>query len=238
MSEFQEILRGKAEKMNIGLIPEQLEQFDLYQRLLLEWNEKMNLTAIKEPEQVAVKHFVDSLLLLKALEVPQGAMVADIGTGAGFPSVPAAIVRSDLKLTLVDSLNKRVNFLTELCRELGIPATAVHGRAEELGRQPKYREQYDLVTARAVAQLRELSEYCLPFVKSGGAFAGLKGYEIEEELETAKPAIRQLGGKTEAVKKFVLPDESRRAIVIVRKISQTPSKYPRTAAKMAKTPIL
>lgn len=238
MNEFQQILRQRAEEMNIGLTTEQLEQFDLYQRFLLEWNEKINLTAIKEPEAIAVKHFVDSLLLLQAAEVPQGTAVADIGTGAGFPSVPAAVVRSDLKLTLVDSLKKRITFLTELCAQLDLPVRAVHGRAEELGRQPVFREQYGLVTARAVAQLRELSEYCLPFVKPGGVFAALKGYEIEEELEAAKPAIRQLGGKTEAVKKFRLPDDSRRAIVVIRKISQTPPKYPRTAAKMAKTPIL
>lgn len=238
MHSFCEILRQKAAEMQIELTPDQLERFDRYQKLLLEWNEKMNLTAIKEPEQIAVKHFVDSLLLLKAVDVPQGAKIADIGTGAGFPSVPVAIVRSDLKLTLVDSLNKRIHFLTALCDELGIPVTAIHGRAEDLGRQPKFREQYDVVTARAVAQLRELSEYCLPFVQPGGVFAALKGYEIEEELEAAKPAIRTLGGKTEAVEKYQLPEESRRAIVVIRKISQTPTKYPRTAAKMAKTPIV
>lgn len=149
--------------------PEQLaERFDRYAELLVDWNQKINLTAITAPDDIVIKHFVDSLLLLKAYDVPQGAKMIDVGTGAGFPSVPVAMVRGDIRLTLMDSLNKRINFLTELSAELGVSAACVHARAEEFGNKAEFREQYDVACARAVAHLRELSEYCLPFVKVGG----------------------------------------------------------------------
>lgn len=215
----------------------QLEELDRYAELLVEWNEKINLTAITEPDEIAVKHFLDSLLLLKSVEVPEGGQIIDVGTGAGFPSLPCALVRSDLKLTLLDSLNKRIIFLEEVTRELGREAACIHARAEEGGRNPALREKFDLATARAVASMRELSEYCLPFVKVGGIFAALKGYEIEEELNEAKAAIRLLGGEIQEVQKKILPDGSRRGIVLIQKISQTSTKYPRPSAKIKKNPL-
>ena len=154
------------------------EKLDRYAGLLVEWNEKMNLTAITDPEGIAVKHFLDSLLLLKACPLPEGASLIDVGTGAGFPSVPVAAARPDIRLTLLDSLQKRIRFLETVCGSLSIPAQCVHARAEEAGRMDEYRERFDCASARAVARLRELSEYCLPFVKVGGCFAALKGVEI------------------------------------------------------------
>ena len=215
----------------------QLEELDRYAELLVEWNEKINLTAITEPDEIAVKHFLDSLLLLKSVEVPEGGQIIDVGTGAGFPSLPCALVRSDVQLTLLDSLNKRIIFLEEVTRELGREAACIHARAEEGGRNPALREKFDLATARAVASMRELSEYCLPFVKVGGIFAALKGYEIEEELNEAKAAIRLLGGEIQEVQKKILPDGSRRGIVLIQKISQTSTKYPRPSAKIKKNPL-
>lgn len=215
----------------------QAEEFDRYAGLLAEWNQKINLTAILEPEEICIKHFLDSVLLLSAAEPEAGASLIDVGTGAGFPSVPCKILRPDLRLTLLDSLNKRVRFLQLLSQELGQENVAVHGRAEELGRKAEYREQFDLATARAVAHLRELAEYCLPFVKPGGCFAALKGYEVEEELAQAEKAIRLLGGEVESMKKYDLPQGNRRAIVLIRKISQTPTKYPRLSAKIKKEPL-
>lgn len=221
----------------IDLTDPQLEQYDRYAGLLVEWNEKINLTAITEPDEIVVKHFLDSLLLLKAVSIPEGGRVIDVGTGAGFPSLPCAIARPDLRLTLLDSLNKRIIFLEELTRALGREAVCIHARAEEGGRDPGLREKFDLATARAVASMRELSEYCLPFVKVGGIFAALKGYEIEDELDEAKPAIKLLGGEIQEVQKKILPDGSRRGIVLIRKISQTSTKYPRPSAKIKKNPL-
>ena len=233
----RDYLRELAAGEDFTLTEKMLDSFDRYAQLLVEWNEKINLTAITQPDEIAVKHFLDSLLLLRCVELPQGASLIDVGTGAGFPSLPCAIARPDLEITLLDSLQKRVNFLRELTGALGISAACIHARAEEGGQNRALREQFDLATARAVARLRELTEYCLPFVRVGGTFAALKGYEIEEELEEAKKAIRLLGGEIAEVRKFILPDESRRAIVLIRKISQTPTKYPRNSAKMKKQPL-
>ncbi len=233
----KETLRAAALEYGVALDAVQLDRLECYAQMLVEWNERINLTAITQPDEIAVKHFLDSLLLLHAAQPAQGASVIDVGTGAGFPSVPCAVARGDLKLTLLDSLNKRILFLTELCAALEIPARAVHLRAEEGGRKPELRECFDLATARAVANLRELAEYCLPFVKPGGVFAALKGYEVDEELDAAKPAIKELGGRVFGVEKYILPDDSRRSIVLIRKISQTPAKYPRNPGKIAKNPL-
>lgn len=214
-----------------------LEKLDRYAEILTEWNEKINLTTIIQPEEIAVKHFLDSLLLLKAAELPDYARIIDVGTGAGFPSMPVGLYRPDLKITLLDSLQKRIRFLEELSAALARSADCVHGRAEEMGSKESYREKYDLAAARAVAHLRELAEYCLPFVKVGGVFAALKGFEIEEELQEASYAIGELGGKVEKVEKFSLPGDNRRAIVIIRKNRPTPAKYPRPSAKMKKFPL-
>lgn len=233
----KEYLKQAALEYGFALTEEQLSLFDTYAQLLVEWNEKINLTAIVEPEEICIKHFLDSILLFHAAEVEQGASMIDVGTGAGFPSVPCKILRPDLKLTLLDSLNKRIHFLEILSQQLGQENLCVHSRAEDGGKNPAYREQYDVATARAVARLRELSEYCLPFVKTGGRFIALKGYEIEEELDEAKKAIKLLGGQIEEVKKYHLPGDHKRAIVIIKKISQTPTKYPRIPAKIKKQPI-
>lgn len=218
--------------------PERLaERFDRYAELLVEWNQKINLTAITAPDDIVIKHFVDSLLLLKAYDVPQSAKMIDVGTGAGFPSVPVAMVRGDIRLTLMDSLNKRINFLTELSAELGVSAACVHARAEEFGNKAEFREQYDVACARAVAHLRELSEYCLPFVKVGGGFVALKSVGLEQELEEAKAAIDILGGKVEDICRFTLPDGAERAIAVIRKIRPTPKKFPRPYGKIKKNPL-
>ena len=230
-------LKNGCDAFEIELNGSQVEDFCRYAEILVEWNQKMNLTAITEPAAVAVKHFTDSLLFTKAFELSGNERIIDVGTGAGFPGIPLKIYKSGIELTLLDSLNKRMNFLKEVSEQLNQDNECIHARAEEQGRKKESREQYDIATARAVAHLRELSEYCLPFVKVGGFFVSLKGYDIENELDEAKKAIELLGGKIERVEKFILPDESRRSIVIVKKISQTAPKYPRQSAKIAKSPI-
>ena len=230
-------LKAYADGIGVALEEGMLGQFDRYAEILLDWNSRMNLTAITKPEEMVVKHFVDSLTLLTVLKVPQGAKGIDVGTGAGFPGVPVKIARPDVQLTLLDSLNKRVNFLQALSQALGQENLCLHARAEEAGRKDGMREQYDFATARAVAHLRELSEYCLPFVRAGGYFAAMKSGQAEQELEEAKAAIRLLGGKVEQVEKMQLPDGSGRSIILIKKISQISSKYPRPSAKIAKFPL-
>jgi 16S rRNA (guanine(527)-N(7))-methyltransferase RsmG len=230
-------LETHAASNGIPLEPEQLRQFALYAEMLLEWNKRMNLTAITEPEDIAIKHFLDSLLLLKCVKPPQGESVIDVGTGAGFPGLPLKIARPDLRLTLLDSSAKRVCFLQAAAKALGIEAEAIQGRAEELGQKPGHREGYGLVTARAVAALPVLCEYCLPLARPGGTFAALKGPGIGAEAEAAMPAIAKLGGRLQAIKELELPRQNRRAIVLVQKISQTPAGYPRVHAKIAKRPL-
>lgn len=234
----KEYLQQIFQEYHFSLTSEQALSFDQYAGLLTEWNEKINLTSILEPKEICIKHFLDSVLLLDAVSGMEKGTLIDVGTGAGFPSVPCKIIRPELKVTLLDSLQKRIHFLSVLSNELGQDNHCVHGRAEELGRKAEYREQFDFATARAVAHLRELSEYCLPFVKTGGCFAALKGYEIEEELEESKKAIKVLGGEIQEVRRYSLPEGNKRAIVVIKKISQTPTKYPRNAGKMRKQPIV
>lgn len=212
-------------------------RFVRYAQLLAQWNEKMNLTAITEPEQVVIRHFADSLTLLDACEIPAGAKVIDVGTGAGFPGVPLKIVREDINLTLLDSLAKRLTFLSEVTRELGLEARLVHDRAEEGGRRPELRGQFDVACARAVAALPVLCEYCLPFVKKGGCFVAMKGPDCKAEIDSARRAIGLLGGELEQVQELSLPDGSGRTLVVVRKTAQTPAQYPRHGAKIAKSPL-
>ncbi len=232
-----EYMREIGEKAGFSLSGEVLSQLDSYARLLVEWNGKMNLTAITEPDGIAVRHFLDSLLLLSAAKPKEGAAFIDVGTGAGFPGIPCKLVRQDLRLTLLDSLQKRIGFLEAALSALGIEASCVHARAEEAGRTPAFRESFDLASARAVARLRELCEYCLPFVRVGGLFAAMKGGDCGEELSETESAVQLLGGSVEDVKKYLLPDGSKRAIILIRKISQTPTKYPRPFAKMKKHPL-
>lgn len=237
MTQISDLLEKYSKEYNITLSPQMLKDFEAYASTLLEWNERINLTAITLPGEIAVKHFLDSILLLNAVDVPDNSSLIDVGTGAGFPAIPLKIVRRDICVTLLDSLNKRVLFLTELSRLLGQENTVIHGRAEELGRDVKLREKFDFATARGVAALPALCEYCLPFVKTGGIFAALKGPDIHAEAESSKKALEILGGEIAGIKHFDLPLNNKRAIVLIKKISQMPPKYPRTAVKITKKPL-
>lgn len=237
MKQIGEQLISSAEKYGISVSPPQAGQFQVYLELLAEWNQKMNLTALKEPEEIAEKHFLDSILILKYLQIPQGAKVIDVGTGAGFPGVPLKILRPDLNLTLMDGLNKRLIFLEELLRNLSLKAEIVHQRAEEGGRKPEYREQFDLATARAVARLPVLCEYCLPFLKTGGIFAAMKGPEVALELGSAEKAIALLGCETVSSVDYALPGGDGRSLVIIRRKIPIPAAYPRHGSKIAKSPL-
>ena len=214
-----------------------LDRFDKYAEILTEWNSFMNLTAITQPDEIIKKHFIDSLSVLTAVSIPEGASLIDVGTGAGFPGIPLLIARNDLKVTLLDSTNKRLDFIRAVLENIGLEAKVVHMRAEEAGKNPDFREKYDFATARAVANLRDLSEYCLPFVKRGGYFLSMKGSKAEEEIPTAKKAIHILGGEIEDKISFDIGEVGERMIVKIKKISQTPTKYPRASAKIAKFPI-
>lgn len=230
-------LENALKQFDIELSDSQKSQFEKYYSLLVEWNEKMNLTAINEKDEVAVKHFADSVSLLSVVDIPQGASVIDVGTGAGFPGIPLKIVRPDIKLTLLDSLNKRLIFLQNVCDELGFSAEITHARAEEGGQNVNLRERYDFAVSRAVAQLNMLCEFCLPFVKLGGSFISMKGPNAENELETAKNAVNTLGGKIKKVNQFTLIDDSSRTVIEIEKIKQTPKKYPRHGGKIKKQPL-
>ena len=223
------------EIMNIS--EKEANQFDKYMQLLLEWNEKINLTAITEPDQIILKHFIDSTTILKYIK--DNDKVIDIGTGAGFPGIPIKIMNETLDITLVDSLNKRVNFLNEIIQSLELDKIQViHARAEELGRNKEHREVYDVAVSRAVANLSTLLEYLMPFVKVGGICICMKGPNIEEELKTAENAIIELGGKLEKVDNFYLPNSDiERNIIIIRKINKINFKYPRKAGIPSKEPI-
>ena len=219
----------------------QYAAFSRYAELLCEWNEKMNLTAITDPEGIALKHFYDSVYPFALLPPPEGASLIDVGTGAGFPAVPLKIYRGDIDITLLDGLNKRVNFLKAVSDELGLGAECLHGRAEEAGRFMKegtpLRERFDAASARAVASLRELCEYCLPFVRVGGRFYALKGKTGHDELAEAENAIKTLGGKVGEVKGYTLPNGDERVLAVIEKVSRTPDKYPRNAGQMKKKPM-
>lgn len=234
--QFAEALAAKG----IVLTERQMEQFDRFFHLLVEWNEKMNLTGITEEGQVYVKHFYDSITPAFYFPFDKVESVVDIGGGAGFPSIPLKICFPHLKMTIIDSLNKRMNFLQHVTDELGLEHVyPVHGRAEDRGQETAYREKFQLVVARAVARMNLLSEFCLPFAQVGGHFIALKGAEMTLELNEAKKAIKTLGGKTRKVETFQLMEEAgERNIVIVEKIEATPKNYPRKAGVPAKKPIL
>ncbi len=234
--EFNNSLIEKANSIGIEISQKQAEQFYKYMELLLEWNEKMNLTAITDPEEVILKHFIDSLTIVPYLK--EADTVIDIGTGAGFPGIPLKILEENKKFTLLDSLNKRIIFLQTVINELELKnIQAIHGRAEEF--VSKEREVYDIVTSRAVARLNVLLEYMLPFVKVGGRCICMKSFEIEEELKEAKKAIEILGGEIEKIDEITLPStDIKRKIVVIKKVKNTPSKYPRKAGTPAKEPIM
>lgn len=240
----RELLKELAAEYGVTLDAVMLDKFAAYASLLVEWNQKMNLTAITDPVGMVVKHFADSIAAVPFLPEKQGLSIIDVGTGAGFPGVPFAIVRPDICLTLLDSLNKRLIFLEEVCRQLDIPVQRIHARAEEGGRKADLRERFDVATARAVAALPVLLEYCLPFVKTGGCFVALKGPDSDEEHRAAGNALSRLGGKTAAVHKLQLPakvhegiEQQERRIFVFQKSGHTPSAYPRQSAKIAKAPL-
>ena len=234
---FQGILNDKCQKIHIKLREEQIKKFYTYMNLLLEWNEKMNLTAITEPNEVILKHFIDSLTISKYIE--DDSTVIDMGTGAGFPGIPLKIVREDINITLVDSLNKRIKFLDEVIDKLDLQnIETVHARAEEFGRGVKYREKFDYATSRAVANLSILAEYLIPLVKIKGKVISMKGSTVDEEIENSRKAINVLGGKISGIDEFDLPDSDiKRNIIIIEKIRNTSNKYPRKAGTPAKDPI-
>lgn len=212
------------------------ERLEIYAELLLEWNQKMNLTAITEPVEIAQKHFFDCLLFLKHIEIKQNAKIIDIGTGAGFPGVVLKIARPDIHLSLLDSLNKRLVFLEEVLRRTELEAQLVHSRAED-GAATTLRESFDISTARAVASLNTLCEYCIPYVKTGGCFVAMKGPDPSLETKNALNCIGLLGAKLERVEKCRLATGEERSFVVIKKISQTPTKYPRKGTKISKSPL-
>lgn len=238
IEKFSDMLKEKGKQINIDINNEQIEKFHKYMEMLVEWNERMNLTAITEPVDIIDKHFIDSITIEKYLK--KGAKVIDVGTGAGFPGVPLGIIREDLNITLMDSLNKRINFLDEVIRvNKLLNIDTVHSRAEELSRDSDFRAKYDVVTSRAVASLNVLLEYMIPFAKVGGYCVCMKGSNIDDELENSKKALEVLNAKIEKIDTFKLPgNEYGRNIIVIKKIGETPKKYPRKPGTPAKEPII
>lgn len=232
------LLKLEADKIGIFLDETALSRFDKYAEMIVETNKTLNLTAITDPDEMLYKHFIDSLSLLSILNIKQNAKVIDVGTGAGFPGVVLLIARPDLKITLMDGTNKRLNFIEKVLEELQLNAEILHMRAELAGKDKKYREKYDVVTARAVANMNTLSEYCLPFAKVGGIFAPMKAAKADEEIESAQNAIKLLGGKVSEIKHLNIENCGERCIIITEKISQTPPKYPRASAQISKKPLV
>lgn len=236
---FKQFLKKQAEAAALVVDDSQLSSFDRYYELLVEWNTRMNLTAITEPEDVALKHMIDSLTCLDPEVFPTGVTMIDVGTGAGFPGLPLKIHRPDIQLTLLDSLQKRLNFLAAVIDEVGLKdVSLVHHRAEDGARDKKLREQFQVAISRAVARLPVLAELCLPFVKRGGFFVALKGAQYKEELAEAQYAIGLLGGRVECVRPVSLPGlEDVRAVIYIKKIADTDSSYPRRAGLPEKKPL-
>ena len=237
---FVDELKVAATEYGLNLIEDQISAFNKYYELLYEWNKKINLTAITEPKDVAIKHMVDSLSCFKADLFKENTSLIDVGTGAGFPGLPLKIFYPSLKLTLLDSLNKRVKFLQLVVDELGLKdVEVIHARSEEAARNKKYREKFDLATARAVARLPIICEYCLPFVKEGGTFIALKGRQYEEEATQAQKAIKVLGGEISDIMPVKLPEiDDKRAVIYIKKVKSTPKTYPRKAGTPERNPIV
>lgn len=234
--ELEEFSIKLKSKIDFNLSDIQINQFYNYMTLLQEWNEKINLTAIIEPNSIILKHFVDSMTILNYIE--ENDKIVDIGTGAGFPGIPIKIVKKNSKIILLDSLNKRINFLNDVIDKIKLKdIQSIHGRAEEFGKSQKYREKFDIAVSRAVAPMNVLLEYLLPTVKIGGKCICMKGPEIEKELEECKSALKVLGGEIEKIEKIDL-ENNKRNIILVKKINKTPNKYPRNAGIPSKAPIL
>lgn len=231
-------LKKYTQEYGIELNDDLENKLEVYARLLKEWNEKINLTAITDDEGIAVKHFLDCLLVCKYADFKAGDKIIDVGTGAGFPGLVIAAANPDVQVTLLDSTGKKLKAVADMAQAMGVSnAQVVHMRAEEAGQKPDFREKYDYATARAVAELRVLLEYTLPFVKKGGTFLSLKGAAAVEEIDGAGNSLKVLGGKIQGVDEFSLPGGDKRAIIKVKKISQIPPKYPRVSAQIAKKPL-
>ncbi len=237
--EFKNTLRDYAAQAGMKMDEESAGKFESYFTMLVEKNKVMNLTALTEPQDVMLKHFIDSLYAYNPEVFTTGAMVCDLGTGAGFPGIPLKIMHQDLQMTLVDSLGKRLKFLEEVIKELDLPGVETcHLRAEDAGQDKNHRARYDVVTARAVAGLPVLLEYCLPLVKKGGYFVAMKASNYEQELEESQKALKVLGGELAGVQNIQLPTlEDKRVIIYVRKIKDTPKEYPRRAGTPEKNPL-
>ena len=238
IQEFEHELRSKLKKIDIEIDDITIKQFYSYMNLLIEWNEKINLTAIIEPKEIILKHFVDCATILPYIK--EKSKILDVGTGAGFPGLPIKLLDKQLEVTLVDSLNKRINFLDEVICKMSIKdIQAIHARAEELARDSLYREKYDILVSRAVAQFNILLEYTLPFVRTGGKVICMKGPNSEEEIKDSKRALMVLGGEIEKIDNIILPDSDiKRNIIVVKKVKNTPKEYPRKAGTPAKAPII
>lgn len=236
---MERFLQEKLGMLSVEVNKEKIDQFNQFYDILIEWNKVMNLTAITDYKDVVEKHFLDSLSIERILNLDGIKTVMDVGTGAGFPGIPLKIIYPELKVTLLDSLNKRVKFLNEVIRQLELKnIDAIHGRAEDIGKNENYREKYDLCVSRAVANLATLSEYCMPFVKVGGVFVSYKSGDIDEEVLKSKKAVSLFGGKIEEVVKFQLPGtDINRAFVKIKKIKELPRKYPRKSGIPSKEPL-
>lgn len=235
---IKSIIKSQAEVVGIDVSDELLEKLEIYAKELKEWNEKINLTAIKDDEGIAIKHFIDSLMLLKYISIPENSKIIDVGTGAGFPGLVIAAARSDVKVTLLDSTGKKLKVVEDIAQKMGLSNYEIlNMRAEDAGQKKEYREQFDFSTARAVAELRVLSEYCLPFVKQNGYFISMKGALAEKEIENATNALKVLSGQIEENFNFNLCSTGERNIIKIKKISQIPTKYPRVSAQISKKPL-
>lgn len=228
-------LKTEAEKLGVALDDVALERFELLAQMLVDWNTRVNLTAITEPNEIVVKHFLDSLSPLAHIDMQQGARVIDVGCGAGFPGLPILIARPDIKITFLDSIEKKLKFIEGFLSEVGLFGETLHDRAEIIGQQAEHREQYDFAFTRAVAPLNILAEYCVPLVKTGGAYISMKG--AESEAEAGRNAVLETGGEIERVISLKLPNEDSRNLIMIKKVSQTPTKYPRKSKKINTAPL-
>lgn len=237
--EFYSLLEKACADVGIEFNNDMFDKFMKYKELIKEWNQKINLTAITEDEEIVKKHFIDSIKVLKNDGLKNGNKVIDVGTGGGFPGIPIKIVLPECKITLLDSLNKRIKFLNIVVEELGLEnVETIHGRAEDFGQNPEYREQFDYTVSRAVANLAVLSEFCIPFVKVGGKFLAMKGPSVDEEIDNAKRAIKTLGGELKSVKNVTVEgSDLNHNLVCIYKKQRTMKKYPRKSGMVTKNPI-